>query len=450
MGVLSKGLARFALSSGLGRFTAVGLATVPFWAFAGASFDGDFTTHRYLGTGVEYSTMAALDAAKGGPTYARASVGTRFNSLGVLEDVAADVMRFDYDPLTLAPLGWLCEGEARTNLCPQSDIFGVGSNLLSAVKNVIGPDGVANSATTLIENSAAAAEHFADDVNISGTTVGAVYTFSFFAKAGVGSRCATIRTTTAKASSSHFDLTAGAWVGAGAGQDSRGFQKLPNGWYRLWVTVTIATAGTLQGRVQLSTSAAATVYDGDGVSSILVALRQLELGAYASSPIRTSGAAVERKADLPIGLTYANSGEHTLYVEARALGVAESTVRTIMALDLASGSVAERSSIRTGAAGPSMLVVDDNVIGVNNGYGIPLLSSFQKIVSTVGVNDHKGFSNGVQIGQTATAVTMPTTDRISIGGNGGLPAGFMGHIKRFAVFPRKLSAAEVAALDAAG
>lgn len=47
-------------------------------------------------------------------TFTRASTATRFNASGVLETVAANVPRFDFDPVTLACRGLLVE-EARTN-----------------------------------------------------------------------------------------------------------------------------------------------------------------------------------------------------------------------------------------------------------------------------------------------------------------------------------------------
>jgi hypothetical protein len=57
-------------------------------------------------------TGGTLDGAI---TFTRAGPGTRVNSSGVLVSETTDVARFDYDPLTLAPLGILIE-PSRTNL----------------------------------------------------------------------------------------------------------------------------------------------------------------------------------------------------------------------------------------------------------------------------------------------------------------------------------------------
>ena len=50
------------------------------------------------------------------------NTATRVNSSGLVEIVNANLPRFDYDPVTLAPKGLLIE-EARTNLFFQSQAF---------------------------------------------------------------------------------------------------------------------------------------------------------------------------------------------------------------------------------------------------------------------------------------------------------------------------------------
>ena len=52
-------------------------------------------------------------------TFTRASTATRINASGLLETVAADTPRFDFDPVTLECKGLLIE-EGRTNLLTYS------------------------------------------------------------------------------------------------------------------------------------------------------------------------------------------------------------------------------------------------------------------------------------------------------------------------------------------
>jgi len=65
-------------------------------------------------------TTAVLDPRV---TFTRSTTGTRVNSTGLIESVAINTPRFDYNPTTLAPLGLLVE-ESRTNLLLNSLING--------------------------------------------------------------------------------------------------------------------------------------------------------------------------------------------------------------------------------------------------------------------------------------------------------------------------------------
>ncbi|MNM35031.1 hypothetical protein D3C81_456970 [compost metagenome] len=55
-------------------------------------------------------------------TVTRNSTAMRWNAQGQMEQVAANVLRLDYDPLTLTVRGWLIEGQ-RTNLAVNSENF---------------------------------------------------------------------------------------------------------------------------------------------------------------------------------------------------------------------------------------------------------------------------------------------------------------------------------------
>ena len=67
-----------------------------------------------------FAGAAALDASI---TFSRATVASYTNAAGVLTQAASNEPRFDYDPVTLAPLGLIIE-EARTNLLLNSTING--------------------------------------------------------------------------------------------------------------------------------------------------------------------------------------------------------------------------------------------------------------------------------------------------------------------------------------
>ncbi len=99
---------------------------------------------RYTLEGTVYNDLSSFLGATGG-TFSRASVGTYYDSAGVLQIAATNQPRFDYDPVTLQPKGLLIE-ESRTNLILRSSAFTtspwlhVGSGM-TTVSTTTAPDG---------------------------------------------------------------------------------------------------------------------------------------------------------------------------------------------------------------------------------------------------------------------------------------------------------------------
>ncbi len=63
-----------------------------------------------MNSGVTVS-KAVLTTTKFNLNVTRESIATRFNDIGLIEVVPANIRRFDYDPVPLAPLGLLIEPE---------------------------------------------------------------------------------------------------------------------------------------------------------------------------------------------------------------------------------------------------------------------------------------------------------------------------------------------------
>jgi len=76
---------------------------------------------RYTLNGTAYNDLTSFLGASGG-TFSRASIGTYFDSSGVLQTTPSGTPRFDHDPVTHAPKGILIE-ETRTNLIKRSSEF---------------------------------------------------------------------------------------------------------------------------------------------------------------------------------------------------------------------------------------------------------------------------------------------------------------------------------------
>jgi hypothetical protein len=248
-------------------------------------------------------TTAPLDPAI---TFTRASVGTYFDATGVLRVAAANVARFDHNPVTHAALGLLIE-EGRTNLVRQSQALENAAWTKSGVTitaNAIAAPDRTNSADFMMENTANAA-HSVTPTPAIAVTAGLQYSVSFFAKAGARSVIyLNLPDATFGASFSHasFNLAAGACQSAGFG--SVAMQDCGNGWWRCsWFGVPCILTGTASLNFSMSATYptppvfAATTYQGDGISGMYVWGAQFEVGAFSSSYIPALTAATARAAD---------------------------------------------------------------------------------------------------------------------------------------------------------
>lgn len=99
------------------------------------TFFADFANNRYAVNGVERSFSDVF-------THTRASTKTFFGSNGLLQTAAINAPVFDYDPVTLLPMG-LNNEEQRTNVLkhstsPVSSWFGVSATVTAASGSMLG------------------------------------------------------------------------------------------------------------------------------------------------------------------------------------------------------------------------------------------------------------------------------------------------------------------------
>lgn len=109
----------------------------------------DFVNRKYY-YNRQFATAEQIFAALGGG-HTRASTGTSFDPFGKLISNATNVLRRDYDPVTLAPKGILLEG-ARTIIPLYNRDFTNGAwapTNVTAAKNQTGIDGASNAASSL-------------------------------------------------------------------------------------------------------------------------------------------------------------------------------------------------------------------------------------------------------------------------------------------------------------
>jgi hypothetical protein len=253
---------------------------------------------------LQFSDQKSLvDAATGSQpvTFTRASSGTYVDSQGVIRTATTNEARFDHNPTTGESLGLLVE-EQRTNLILNSEDFSQNqaTNSVSISTNqTIAPDGT--STADLVTATLASTSNTCWVQNIATIAPStATYTMSCFVKQGtspsVSFNIAMNGGTYIEAFANfNFSTKAIGIGGGGAASATAGYQQLGNGWFRLWLSLPNNNTGTGVTHRVYTRSEGSTNAVGD---SVYLWGRQLEAGAFPTSYIPTTTAAVTRSADV--------------------------------------------------------------------------------------------------------------------------------------------------------
>jgi hypothetical protein len=224
--------------------------------------------------------------------------------------------RFDHDPLTLACKGLLIE-EGRTNLALYSGAIVVNTGWIglqtTAAIDGLGPDG--NDAYTITEDTSLASHGI---VNTGGTgatnstTVvsGTTYTGSVFLKKVTGNidwvQLTMGNVGFGTSQYANFNISTGQLGNSSgfASGTSAKIESYPNGWYRCSFSVTATTSTSSSASVVVyftnntNATSRALAYTGSTSTKFLAAMAQLEAGAFPTSYIPTTTAALARSADV--------------------------------------------------------------------------------------------------------------------------------------------------------
>ena len=251
---------------------------------------------------LDWATDRSLPAAYGPtPSFSRASTGTFFNSSGVLTTAAINAPRFNhvYNGSSWVSKGLLVE-EQRTNINLYSEQFNnaaysINQGVITA-NQASSPDG-----NTTAENLTASSGTVNPYVYMALTTANSsVYTFSIYVKKNTHDFVQVVMNGVANGFA-NFNISSGVvgTLGAG-GSATSSIVNVGNGWYRCVVTYTTAsTSGN--GFISLIGSATAgrgATFTAAGTESVYLWGQQLELGAFPTSYIPTTTAAVTRSADV--------------------------------------------------------------------------------------------------------------------------------------------------------
>lgn len=249
-------------------------------------------TNIYPTFDIKVEPEQALD---GNITFSRSTSGYRRNALGLLESVAADGQRHDYDPGTGEYLGLLIE-QAATNLMRYSEDFGNATwgktSVAVTANSANAPDG--QQTADFVENSGSSVSliHQAYTVTPSSTNK---YFASVFVKKGTSSDV-TLNAYYSGVSENNvtFNFDTEELLGVPTGSKTIK-EKYPNGWFRIGYEMPVDGTGA-------ATTIVFRIWpNGRGSSSTTGSYlwgAQLELDINASSYIQTTSATVTRARDV--------------------------------------------------------------------------------------------------------------------------------------------------------
>jgi hypothetical protein len=387
-------------------------------------------------------------------TFSRASLATRVNSDGLIEEVLSNVPRLDYSDGGCPSL--LIEPQS-TNLLLRSeefdDVYWVKNNATVTANAAVSPDGNTN-ADKLVEDTANSTHRI--NPTAFSFLANTNYTFSFFAKAGErtsivlregarqGIEYATINlingdvTLTGVINTLNWNLI-----------DVKAV--LINGFYRISVTAnsTLALTSSFFMNIHLY-NGTTTSYLGDGTSGIYIWGAQLEALPYATSYIPTVASTVTRVAETvsKTGLSdYINSSEGVLFAEISPLS------NTLTNRSICLNSINTNNAVRLQYLNSSLGINAVVVFGGSNiavlSYNFPNLDaylSFNKIAVKYKENDFALWVNGVEVATDSSGSTFPSNTLISLASNYNSLNPFFGKVKNLQVYTTALTDAQLIAL----
>ncbi len=253
---------------------------------------------------INYNFQDMAELLPSGMTFFRASTATRTNISGIIEEVAIDVARFDYDPELLFCKGILNE-ESVANFCLWNRDLSQATWVKSACTIVPTvnpcPDGAINNVKIIEDNTTS--EHAVQCCVGTVIATSTRKTFSGYVKESGRTkfRVEVVDSVTANLFYADFDLSALTAIGGTSGTGTFSYAKIyavNNGWYRFVLSgIPAAVNSGSLAYVKLSMIKGSLSYLGNGLSGISLWGGQLESKEGATSVIFTGASSVTRFAD---------------------------------------------------------------------------------------------------------------------------------------------------------
>jgi len=352
--------------------------------------------------------------------FSRASAATRVNSAGLIEEVASNVPRLDYQGATCGPR--LLLEPTRTNLALQSETFQttwapqtvtITANATTAPNGTLTADKIVAAV-----GAGTAAQHRVDQTTVSAA---GAYTFSVYAKKAE-TQYIFLRIGTSLGA--YCDLNNGQILGVSVGITAKS-EDAGNGWYRIIITNAAASANEVI-RINLAVTVGNLNFIGNGTDGAFIWGAQYEAGSYATSYTgATTTAAVTRLADAcsKTGISsLIGQTEGTFYVEVNASVLSQMAAsdgqRIMMASD---GTNANRVIMNFYIDGSNRLaefgVISGNVVQSLIGVSTTGGNKTYKIAAAYKTNDFVLYVDGVQVGTDTSGSTFSgtTLSRLDVG-----------------------------------
>lgn len=343
--------------------------------------------------------------------FSRSTTATRVNSTGLIELVAVNEPRFDYNPLTLALKGLLIE-EQRTNLLTYSEDFSNAawgkSNATVTANAAISPDGAATA--DLLVNGSGVQGQLIRNASFAANSTN---TISIYLKAD-GLSTFQLQFSTVYVTSGAqvaFNLATGT-VTSSTGGATGAITNVGNNWYRCAATCTSNTGNTQTNFFLVSTTT------GDGTSGIFLWGGQLEAGAFATSYIPTVASGVTRNADVATiaGANFSDfwqAGKGGASVQTIPSTV--SGVRPLVRFD--DNTANEIIALRGNTANPELYIRTGGVDQAQIDAGTIAANTAYSLTGWWATNDCKARQDSGAVVADTTA-TIPTVTQMRIGSDG--------------------------------
>ena len=380
--------------------------------------------------------------ADGQLTFSRASTATRVNASGLIETVASNVPRLDYTNSTCPKL--LLEPQ-RTNSAAYSNAFDDAywtKPQASVVSGQSDPNG-GSTAFKLVEDTST---NFHWLLKSGIVTTAGVYGLSIFAKPA--GRNYIVIGNASSSEYAYFNLSNGTIVSNHPNAVGK-IEAAGNGFYRCSVTLLTSTSSAIG--FFISTDGSTINHTGDGTSGLFLFGAQLETGAYATSYIPTTTAAVTRLADAcsKTGISsLIGQTEGTLFAEGSAISTGSGTGLNDSGylFAISDNTLDNQISIRLYPFDGNyyLQVRSGGAFVVGTTYTPTSVGQNVKIAIAYKANDFAFYVNGTQIA-TASSGAVPALSAVNFGQFGG-PLDTIVNQKQALLFKTRLTNAQLAEL----